>query len=135
MPLALWVEHYTAGRLRFKRWGHLDPISNYPSNRAIFCDYDRQSPVQARIPKINSTFRAMGLRYSALRISKSKRGWHYVFFVTSNLSPGARVAAEAILGDDPMRAAMNFARARNAGKMPKYWQQRWNIFYDYKLES
>lgn len=47
----------------------------------------------------------------------------------------ARVCVESILGDDPMRAAMNFARARNARRMPAFWRQRWNIFYDYKVVS
>lgn len=83
--------------------------------------------------KINSAFRAMGFSYTSCRISRTKRGWHYVFILRDSLKPAERVAAEAILGDDPMRAAMNFARARNVGRMPKHWKQRWNIFYDYKL--
>lgn len=84
--------------------------------------------------QINATFRAVGLTYLALRINETKRGFHYAFFLKRPVTPTERVALEAILGDDPMRAAMNFARARNADKMDKFWQQRWNILYDWKVE-
>jgi hypothetical protein len=131
MPFKLWVEHYTQGRLAFKKWGHIDRISDYPAEFALFIDFD--SHKFRSIPKINSTFRAMGLSYLALRISRTKRGLHYAFILQKKLTTMERVCAEAILGDDPMRAAMNFARARNAKRMPKFWKQRWNIFYDYKL--
>jgi len=79
----------------------------------------------------------MGLKkgYSAIRVNRSRRGWHLAFILAERLSASERVAAEAILGDDPMRAAMNFARARNAHRMPQFWRQRWDIFYDYKVES
>lgn len=71
--------------------------------------------------------------YTAIRFNRSKRGWHTAILLALPVSPVDRVALEAILGDDPMRAAMNYARAKNAYRMPKYWKQRWNIFYDYKL--
>jgi hypothetical protein len=74
-----------------------------------------------------------GKGYSAIRYSKSKRGWHVAVLLREKISPMVRVAMEAILGDDPMRAAMNFARARNEKLMPKFWKQRWNILYDYKV--
>lgn len=70
-----------------------------------------------------------------MRINRTKRGWHYVFLLSESISPSERVAAEAILGDDPMRAAMNFARARNHKQMPKYWRHRWNILYNGKTET
>lgn len=79
--------------------------------------------------------RSMGIKYRALRISRTRRGWHFVYLLEEKLSPSERVAAESILGDDPMRAAMNFARARNEKRMPKFWKQRWNIFYDYKVKN
>lgn len=71
--------------------------------------------------------------YAAIRYSRSKRGWHVAIMLRHGVSAMQRVAMEAILGDDPMRAAMNLARAENAHRMPKFWQQRWNIFYDYKM--
>lgn len=77
----------------------------------------------------------MGLQYSACRFSRSLRGWHIAFLLVAKLSGIERVCAESILGDDNFRSAMNFARARNAHRMPKFWKQRWNIFYDYKLEE
>lgn len=135
-PLARWVELYTQGWLRFEKWGHLDNISNYPVENALFIDYDGERlPRCAQINKINSAFRAAGLSYMALRITKTARGWHYAFITKSPLVAMARVAMEAILGDDPMRAAMNFARARNADRMPPYWRQRWNILYDWKVTN
>jgi hypothetical protein len=87
------------------------------------------------VPRINSLFRALGLSYEALRYNRSKRGWHMVALLAEQLTPVERVAAEAILGDDPMRAAMNFLRARNVAKMPPFWRQRWNILYETKIET
>jgi hypothetical protein len=135
--LEVWAGLYTAGLLRFKKWGHIDKISNIPANRAAFIDFDSVDEPRLTILRINSAFRAMGYSqgYDALRISRSKRGWHYAFILRGKVTPAERVAIEAILGDDPMRAAMNFARARNAHRMPKFWRQRWNIFYDYKIEA
>lgn len=137
MPLTLWAALYTAGLLHFNKWGHIDQISNIPANKALFIDFDTVNEPRIEIPRINSAFRAMGFSkgYSAIRYSRSKRGWHIAAIVQTHLSPAERVAAESILGDDPMRAAMNFARARNEKHMPKFWKQRWNIFYDYKLEN
>lgn len=84
--------------------------------------------------QINSTFRVLGLTYLAMRINATKRGFHYVFLLPGSITPLERVAIEAILGDDPMRAAMNFARARNHASMNKFWRQRWNILYDWKVK-
>lgn len=127
---------YTQGWLRFKKWGHLDKISDLPENRTAFIDYDSIDDPRLTIPRINSAFRAMGLQsgYSAIRYNRSKRGWHAAIVLRGKVSSIERVAMEAILGDDPMRAAMNFARAKNAKKMPKFWRQRWDILYDYKIE-
>jgi len=121
--------------LSFPKWGHIDEISNYPANRALFIDTDSLDTARLTILRINSKFRAMGLPegYSAIRFNRSKRGWHTVILLRKAISPVERVAMESILGDDPMRAAMNLARARNEKRMPRYWKQRWNIFYDYKL--
>jgi hypothetical protein len=134
-PLALWAGHYTAGRLAFPKWGHIDEISDYPANRILFVDYDSFNDSRLTVLHINSTFRAMGMPegYTALRINRSRRGLHVAIILKTSVTPIERVAMEAILGDDSMRAAMNFARARNVHRMPKFWRQRWNILYDYKL--
>lgn len=129
------MEHYTAGQLVFSKWGHIDKISNFSAKNTLFVDIDsKQSPYLA-IPKINSLFRVMGLRYSAVRYSRSLRGWHVAFLLNESLTPTERVTIECILGDDRFRAAMNFARARNEKRMPKFWKQRWNILYDYKVKA
>jgi len=70
----------------------------------------------------------------AWRVTRTRRGWHYVFLLREAISPIERVAIEAILGDDPMRAAMNLARARNALQMDRFWSQRFDILYDWKME-
>jgi hypothetical protein len=129
------VELYTAGLLRFEKWGHIDAISNYSVRRTLFVDIDTKQRTPRLLPNFNSAFREMGISYTALRISRSKRGWHYAFVLAESLTSTERVAAESILGDDKHRSAMNFARARNEKFMPKFWKQRWNIFYDYKLEN
>jgi hypothetical protein len=40
------------------------------------------------------------------------------------------------MGDDPMRAALNFGRARSmqSQSVSEYWRKRWNILYDYKIK-
>jgi hypothetical protein len=131
-----WGELYSAGLLAFKKFGHIDPISNIDYRYALFIDYDRkQLPKRLTIPKIHSAFRAMGFSggYRAIRYSRTHRGWHIAIMLRKPVSATQRVAMEAIIGDDPMRAAMNFARARNIHRMPLFWKQRWNIFYDYKI--
>jgi hypothetical protein len=135
--LTRFLEHFTAAQLVFNKWGHIDRISNYPAGFALFVDIDSHTSTKLRIPKINSLFRSAGIQsgYSNVRYSRTKRGWHIVFLLDEKLTPVERVALESILGDDRMRASMNFARARNQSKMPKYWKQRWNILYDYKLEN
>lgn len=127
---------YTQGLLRFEKFGHIDEISNLHASQALFVDYDTVNEPRIEISRINSAFRAMGIPqgYLAIRYSRSRRGWHIAILLKNELSPTERVTAESILGDDPMRAAMNFARARNEKRMPKFWKQRWNIFYDYKVE-
>src|SRR5712692_6413000 len=70
-PLKVWAEHYTAGLLRFRKWGEIDRISNYPADHALFVDVDRKKPLSMR--KVNSTFRAMGFTYLACRISPTIR--------------------------------------------------------------
>lgn len=133
--MKVWATHYAERTLRFEKWGHIDAISDYPANRALFIDTDSLDSARLTILRINSTFRAMGLPegYTAIRFNRSKRGWHTVILLKKGISAVERVTMESILGDDSMRAAMNLARARNVHRMPKFWKQRWNIFYDYKV--
>jgi len=135
--MKVWATHYVAQQLRFDKWGHIDGISDYPVNRCLFIDTDSINSERLTILRINSIFRALGMSqgYTAIRFNRSRRGWHTVILLKKSLSCIERVALEAILGDDPMRAAMNFARAKNAHRMPRFWKQRWNIFYDYKVTN
>lgn len=43
------------------------------------------------------------------------------------------IALQSILGDDPMRSALNLMRERNMKGVPKFWRMRSNILYDYKV--
>jgi hypothetical protein len=103
----------------------------------VFVDIDSHSASSLSVFKLNSLFRACGLSngYRALRYSRTKRGWHIVALLHEKLTPIERVCLESILGDDGMRASMNFARARNDYRTPQYWKQRRNILFDYKVQT
>lgn len=119
------------GLLRFEKFGHIDKISNHPEGNALFVDFDYPSKA-ITVRKMHSLFRITGLHPHAICYSRSKRGWHVVALIMEKLNRMERVAMENILGDDSMRGALNFSRAR-VPIINKFWRQRWNILYDYKV--
>lgn len=131
MPLIHLATLFQQGLLRFEKFGHIDDISNHPEGRALFVDFDFPSKAIA-VPTLNSILRITGLHSTAVRYSRSKRGWHVVVLLKEKLTRMERVAMENILGDDPMRGALNFTRAR-ANISSRFWRQRWNILYDFKV--
>ena len=100
----------------------------------LFIDFDRHNDRRISIPKINATLRAAGIQYRAIRFSRSRRGWHIAIVLRRMVTAYERIALEAMLGDDPMRVAMNYARAKNFRSAPEYWRQRSDIFYSRKYE-
>lgn len=66
----------------------------------------------------------------AVRLDKTRRGWHVIIGVRKRLNAVSIVAAQAILGSDPMREMFNLTRARRLRFVGPYWQKRWNVLYD-----
>lgn len=73
----------------------------------------------------------MHLRASHIEQHRTRRGWHIVIHLRQQLTLMEAIAAQAILGSDPMREGFNLARARS--RPGKFWQRRANILFDGKL--
>jgi hypothetical protein len=65
----------------------------------------------------------------AVRIDKTKRGYHVVIGVKKRLPDAFKVASQAILGSDRKREAFNLMRVSRLKQMPKFWRDRWNVLY------
>ena len=64
--------------------------------------------------------------------SPSGRGWHVLLKVTPAPKTAMEtVALQILFGSDPYREAYNINRARavDAGQVPRFWRNRWNVFY------
>jgi hypothetical protein len=55
-----------------------------------------------------SLLRTLEISPSYIRLDRTKRGWHIL--IPANLPPAERIAAQAILGSDKRREAMNLKR-------------------------
>lgn len=119
--------------MKFEKFGHIDSISDLPEGTVALMDYDSGSC--PRIMQLNSICRILGIEYSSLMLHRTRRGWHLAIAISGRFKRVELIALQAILGSDPMREAMNLARVRQieAFGAPKYWLQRHNILYDYKL--
>lgn len=126
--------------LRFPKFGSIDKVSDYAEGKAIHVDIDgRSQPVRLTIPYIFSICRIVGIKPLATRYHRTKRGWHITLFMgdeSPSLTRNDIVTMQSILGSDPMREALNLMRVRamRGKRVPKFWKQRWNILYDYKVE-
>ena len=72
------------------------------------------------------------IRYMVQRRSPSGRGWHLLVWVyPPQESATETVALQLLLGSDPYRESYNLNRARavDAGMVPEFWRERWNVLY------
>lgn len=71
-----------------------------------------------------------GWRLVALRIDRTRHGYHVVVGVEGARVPAAVVvAAQAILGSDVKREAFNLMRVGKLAALPPFWRSRWNVLY------
>lgn len=137
MPLKRFLRFLTTQRLHFNKFGVIDHVSDHDTQRAIFIDIDAHNLGANHTPNIFSLCRVLGITVENACYHRTRRGWHIALSIREALCPVERVAVEAILGDDPQRAALNFMRAMQIGKMngrdSEFWNQRWNILYAKKL--
>lgn len=138
MPLTLLRHFLRQGRLHFEKFGCIDRVSDYPEGYVVLVDFDSDGEV-IRIPQVNSIFRILGLSYSFILYHKTRRGWHVSIPLNEKLQRSELIALQVILGDDKMRGALNLMRViqirKSRGKLPKFWLQRHNILYQYKVEK
>lgn len=96
----------------------------------VYLDIDSGRPDLMTLWK---RLRVCKLRPEWMRIDRTLHGYHVVIRLQSKLSPWKILALQAILGSDPRREAMNWARL-NAEPKSKFALRRWNILYEYKIE-
>lgn len=89
----------------------------------------------ARLPKIEMRVAAFtvltGVRVLGLAYARTRRGWHVMVPLARRLPPAQIVAAQAILGSDPMRELFNLARVRRLRSVPSWSESnKWNVLYE-----
>lgn len=102
----------------------------------LLLDFDGPMPKDIW-ERIGAVFRWMGGRPAVVEVTPSKHGWHVVIHTRARwaVSPVVIVAAQAILGSDPLRELFNLMRAVSLKNRPKFWRQRhrWNVHYRRKI--
>lgn len=96
----------------------------------LYLDFDGPLPrdIMSRI--------AWGLRLwqwtpEAVRIDRTRHGWHVVVGVQEEVPPPLVVAAQAVLGSDYKREAFNLMRVQHLDALPSFWRERWNVLYSH----
>jgi hypothetical protein len=134
MPLTHFRHFCKRGALNFEKFGQIDRVSDFPQGYALFMDCDTKNPDRLPQPAfIRWILTIIGIQSSSIVYRETKRGFHVIIRILEKLEPVELVAVQAILGDDPMRAALNLMRARQSEIMDDYWRTRWNILYDHKV--
>lgn len=112
----------------FTTWGEVKELAE--PNKTL-CDYDGALPdgLRARVRAIR---RLTGARPLTARLDRTARGFHLVIRWDRPWDPFQTVAIQAILGSDPMREALNFARAAARPGLGNHGQF-WNILYGRKI--
>jgi hypothetical protein len=98
-------------------------------------DYDMARPIPKLTP-LWRNFRLIGLRPYWIRYDRTRRGWHIVCEHNLALSSAETVALQAVCGSDLKREALNLMRAVSMARyaVTLYWNKRWNILFNGKVE-
>lgn len=117
--------------------GEVRDVSKLARNKTpALVDVDtREIGDEYAVPKVFAKLRAMRLRCHGLCYIRSRRGWHLLADLVEKLSPVELMAAQAILGDDRWRSALNFQRVRGMmeqGGVSDFWRDRWNLLFAWK---
>jgi hypothetical protein len=118
-------------KYRIKNVAEIDVLSD---PKVLLIDFDFAQPLP-RIFPILSRLRTIGVQVKRIRFSRTKKGWHLEIGITIKLTKAETVAAQAILGSDLRREAMNLRRAISlrVHKHSRFWRKRWNILFLRKL--
>ena len=94
----------------------------------LYLDFDDSLPERLE-DRIAHLCRLCRWPLVAVRLDRTRRGWHVVVGVRRILHPAAIVAAQAILGSDPMRETFNLVRVQKLNAVSAYWRARWNVLF------
>lgn len=94
----------------------------------LYLDIDGPLPA-GWMDRIVWACRVWGWPIEAIRIDRTRHGYHVVVGVRRRLAAARIVAAQAILGSDPKREAYNLMRVARLGQVPRFWRTRWNVLY------
>ena len=122
------------GRLHFEKFGEIDALTDWKTGSVALVDYDSHQMVPS-IPSIYSTCRIIGIHPDTVCYKKTRRGWHIAVSFLERFEPAELICLQSILGDDPMRSALNLMRVREMARrhIPQFWKDRSNILYRRKL--
>lgn len=65
----------------------------------------------------------------AIRLDRTRHGWHVVIGVRRRLAPAIIVAVQAALGSDWKREVFNIVRVQSLHAQSPYWRARWNVLF------
>ena len=122
--------------LTFDKFGEIDgDAHSLPATSTLFVDIDTAGSVPC-IPWLHSVCRVIGLSPRCICYHRTRRGWHIIIVFRERFTELERICLQSILGDDSMRASLNFMRYwHSKGKqIPKFWRERSNILYKRKLQ-
>jgi hypothetical protein len=109
-------------------------MDTLPQKSTAFVDFDTKDGA-IPVPELFSLARVIGITPESVCYKRTRRGWHLAVRFLETFSRIELIALQCILGDDPMRGALNLMRERQMKKVKagKYWQSRSNILYSKKL--
>jgi hypothetical protein len=122
--------HFERGDFRFERVGR---IAERGSGSLLLCDFDegKRAPNYRGICHV---LRTLGLVPLRVLYRRTRKGWHVVLEHNGELSPTEQVCAQFALGSDRKRELLNLMRVMRLPNAPKFWRERWNLLYGYKLK-
>jgi hypothetical protein len=94
----------------------------------LYIDIDGRLP-RTLIERISWTCAVLRWRIVAVRIDRTRHGYHVVVGIRQRLTPPVIVAAQAILWSDWRRETFNLMRVSALHSAPKFWRDRWNVLY------
>lgn len=84
-------------------------------------------------PALWRTLHRLELTPRAVRVDRTRRGWHVLVWLRGRVDPGLVVALQLLLGSDQDRECFNWYRVARAKRAPAFWNRRANVLYEVKL--
>lgn len=96
----------------------------------LYLDFDGAFPARF-MDRVTWCARVWRWSLVAVRIDKTRNGWHVVVGVAESVEPALVVAAQSILGSDYKREAFNLMRVQSLPHVSPFWRERWNVLYSH----